>query len=326
MKRRDFFKLCSSTALILSASTLPSFSQSHNLADIERAYDALVAQKNPSIFCFLDDDHNDFSLIEGLGDPSHLRLLQAHGVTQLFVEYPKNLYPVIASIANYDMPFGALTSLLNAALHDASDQLVHDGYEALSPEIMQVKRSYLINRSAALIRLARNAYEKGISVHFTDGQTLSEHIVIGSVIQQDPARGIRLIRDRILQYDPVIAQQIDDVLKHTGGKAALFFGSLHIGLDFGQAKIKNGNIDDALRLKGYRTSIVMLNNHREPRSIRVALSQVGRKASASHIMGDNVNIEEFDIIYNTQSGQVSLAPQLQEVAFMQRRRPLKPLR
>ena len=313
MKRRDLFKQMVA-AVALSVAPIPSALAQEAPNPFSQALDRLMAVKSPDVLCFGDDNHNDSTIIRDFAEIENLELLRAHDVKSLVVEYPSDLGPYVVGTATGEFSHEALMDLVENALDYGIEAAAEEGHEIGEFE-RRSRLDYLTERAKETVNLIQNANALGIVVMLQDSYPLAEQVRMGILIEANADGSADLLRDRLKEVDPEVARVTQDMMDSLGGRAAVFYGSVHFAMRFPAGGLDHPNIDDNLRDRGLETAFIVLNNSlgaEEYRDQYDGITASANETGAPVTFFQNAGFERVDMFYNSGDVEVSLHPDLME--------------
>lgn len=209
---------------------------------------ATALLKKSDVLIFADSDHTDLDLRAPLSDRPTMQALGNAGASELYIEFPKQF-----DQCAWNMAMGNLRrkDFVGTVIYNMNEAIKDVEGKAASDERLE-KIGILANCVADNVITAKRA---GINVYCVDPASCADHLRLMSELEKTGDKSI--LRDRVMKYDPEIARFIK---KTTQQKALVMYGNLHsvLSMPVEEKSGLPGNIDDALRTLGKKTSIVLL--------------------------------------------------------------------
>ncbi len=212
---------------------------------------ATALLKKSDVLILADSDHTNLGLRAPLSDIQTMKSLRAAGVSDLYLEFPKEFDGLAENIA-----LGSATreDFVDAVVKEMNNAIrVVEGMRASDERLEHI--AILADCVADNIITAKSA---GINAYCVDPNSCVEQIRLVNELDRTGEKSG--LRDRIMKHDPEVAQFIK---KTTQQKALIMYGNLHsvLSMPVEEKSGLPGNIDDALRTLGKKTSLILLTEN-----------------------------------------------------------------
>ncbi|PZO87493.1 MAG: hypothetical protein DI626_03845 [Micavibrio aeruginosavorus] len=212
---------------------------------------ATALLKKSDVLIFADCDHTNLGLRAPLNDRPTMKKFRAADVTELYLEFPKQFDECARNMALGNMRRKDFVGTVLFKMNEAIKEI--EGKAATDERLEQI--AILADCVAENVITAKNA---GINVYCVDPNNCTEQIRL--VNELDRTGDKSGLRDRVMKHDPEVAQFIK---KTTQKKALVMYGNLHsvLSMPIEEKSGLPGNIDDALRALGKKTSLILLTEN-----------------------------------------------------------------
>lgn len=284
--RRDILK--GLTASVLGAAFAPATA----LAAPSSAHPALLENmssllKKSNVVILADTNHDNLGLRAPLSDRPTMKALRAAGVTELFLEFPKELDNCAWTMAKDQMSRGDFIDNVLTCIENAFTEVegVNLDKKALEETLKKTKIW-----AGVIADNVTTAAKAGINVYCIDPQSCLDQIKLMREIEKTGNNN--LLQDRLMKHDPELAQFIK---KTTQKKAVVMYGSLHstLSMPVDPQSGLPGNIDDALRALKVKTSAVLLTDNIHTATSYYRTAQKNPQALPLLDFGKGVDVPDY---------------------------------